>query len=88
MSLIKKSDVKNHLSSHFQRRIHLVSPISLPDPTGFSGSEPIPQQANPEQVSADSSAEFTSPQTWVPGAREATDSPGPTVSAVSKSTLA
>jgi len=37
MSLIKKSDVKNHLSARRQNRIHIV-PVSQPDATGFSGT--------------------------------------------------
>lgn len=39
MSLIKKSDVKNHLSSRHRRTIHLVVPASQPDATGFSGEQ-------------------------------------------------
>ena len=37
MSLIKKSDVKNHISERHQKRIH-VAPLSQPDATGFSGT--------------------------------------------------
>lgn len=37
MSLIKKSDVKNHLSARHQNRIH-IAPVSQPDATGFSGT--------------------------------------------------
>jgi hypothetical protein len=37
MSLIKKSDVKNHLSARHHNRIHLA-PASQPDATGFSGT--------------------------------------------------
>ena len=36
MSLIKQSDVKNHLSSRHRTRIHLATPASQPDATGFS----------------------------------------------------
>ena len=39
MSLIKKSDVKNHLSPRHHRTIHLVVPESQPDATGFSGEQ-------------------------------------------------
>lgn len=39
MSLVKKSDVKNHLSSHHKRAIHLNPPVSQPDATGFSEEE-------------------------------------------------
>ena len=39
MSLIKKSDVKNHLANRYRNRngIHLYQPSSQPDATGFSG---------------------------------------------------
>ncbi len=37
MNLIKKSDVKNHLTAHRHNRIHLYQPESLPDATGFAG---------------------------------------------------
>lgn len=39
MSLTKKSDVKNHLSSRHRRGIHLAPRASLPDATGFSGEQ-------------------------------------------------
>jgi len=39
MSLVKKSDVKNHLSPHHQKGIHLNRPPSQPDATGFSVEE-------------------------------------------------
>jgi hypothetical protein len=41
MSLIKKSDVKNHLSNRHRNRngIHLQPPASQPDATGFSGEQ-------------------------------------------------
>ena len=40
MSLIKQSDVKNHLSARHRTRIHLAEPASQPDATGFSGEQP------------------------------------------------
>lgn len=39
MSLIKKSDVKNHLSPRHRTQIHLCQPESQPDATGFSGAD-------------------------------------------------
>ena len=39
MSIIRKSDVKNHLSPRFRTQIHLCEPESLPDATGFSDQE-------------------------------------------------
>ena len=49
MSLIKKSDVKNHLSPHFRTKIHLCEPVSQPDATGYSVAEPDAINANPSQ---------------------------------------
>lgn len=37
MSVIKKSDVKNHLSRRNRTGIHLYRPEVQPDATGFSG---------------------------------------------------
>jgi hypothetical protein len=37
MSLIKKADVKNHLSARHRTEIHLHLPESQPDTTGFAG---------------------------------------------------
>ena len=39
MSLVKKSDVKNHLSAHHRTEIHLTRPESQSDPTGFPHEE-------------------------------------------------
>lgn len=39
MSLIKKIDVKNYLSSRNRKGINLYRPTSQPDATGFSGGE-------------------------------------------------
>lgn len=46
MSLIKKSDVKNHLSPRNRNGIHLYQPASLPDATGFAGDGS--ESANPQ----------------------------------------
>lgn len=48
MSLVKKSDVKNHLSSHHKKGIHLNRPLSQPDATGFSVEEPARTDLNVE----------------------------------------
>ncbi len=48
MSLVKKSDVKNHLSPHHQKGIHLNRPLSQPDATGFSVDEPAHADSNLE----------------------------------------
>ncbi len=39
MSLIKQSDVKNHLSAHHRTEIHLARPESQSDATGFTHEE-------------------------------------------------
>ena len=49
MSLVKKSDVKNHLSPHYQKEIHLDQPLSEPDATGFSVEEPARTDSNIEE---------------------------------------
>ena len=42
MSLIKQSDVKNHLSPQFRTKIHLCQPESPPAATGCSLAESGP----------------------------------------------
>lgn len=59
MSLIKKSDVKNHLSSRHRTKIQLSEPASLPDATGYSGAEPDATDESPSAFTGDSSAEHT-----------------------------
>jgi len=49
MSLVKKSDVKNHLSPHHQKEIHLNRPLSQPDATGFSVEEPARTDSKVEE---------------------------------------
>jgi len=39
MSLIKKADVKNHLSARHRTEIHLARPESQSDATGFAHEE-------------------------------------------------
>jgi len=45
MSLIKKNDVKNYLSSQKRKGIHLYRPVSQPDATGFSGDQSVPSDS-------------------------------------------
>jgi len=47
MSLIKKSDVKNHLSSHHRTEIHLTHPQSQSDATGFAHEEDESKVSDP-----------------------------------------
>jgi hypothetical protein len=49
MSLIKKSDVKNHLSAHHRTEIHLTHPQSQSDATGFAHEEHESKSADPVQ---------------------------------------
>ena len=52
MSLIKKADVKNHLSTRHRTEIHLHRPESQPDATGFVEVETVgadPKVNNPVQ---------------------------------------
>ena len=56
MSLIKKSDVKNHLSPLHQKGIHLYRPTSQPDATGFSGEESGHANATPERATVESTS--------------------------------
>ena len=46
MSLVKKSDVKNHLSSHHRTEIHLTRPESQSAPTGFAHEEVAGEDPN------------------------------------------
>jgi hypothetical protein len=71
MNLIKKSDVKNHLSSRNHHGIHLHRPVGQPTATGLSGDQSgradsssgnvvettpnIPSSSGPTQVQPDSS---------------------------------
>lgn len=68
MSLVKKSDVKNHLSPHHQKEIHLNRPVSQPDATGFSVEEPartdshvVGQQKQPSSGGPEAPPLVTSP---------------------------
>jgi hypothetical protein len=47
MSLIKKSDVKNHLSAHHRTEIHLTHPQSQSDATGFAHEEDESKVSDP-----------------------------------------
>lgn len=53
MSLIKKSDVKNHLSARRHKGKQPYRPVSQPDATGFSGVEPAPADPNTDHLIVD-----------------------------------
>ncbi|MGO8932350.1 MAG: hypothetical protein ACLPLZ_06370 [Terracidiphilus sp.] len=61
MSLIRQSDVKNHLSPRFRTKIHLCQPESQPDATGFSAAEPDTIASIPSSFTADFVAEHSAP---------------------------
>jgi hypothetical protein len=58
VSLIKKSDVKNHLSPRHRTEIHLCPPESQPDATGYSGADAV--QADASDSAQDRVAELSS----------------------------
>ncbi len=88
MSLVKKSDVKNHLSPRFRTKIHLSQPESQPDATGFSGAEPDTNQENRATFSKDFIAEHSSIAKPMKSVDLLTDSTRPLSSRVSKSAQA
>jgi hypothetical protein len=61
MSLVKRSDVKNHPSVDSRTKIHLCVPESEPDATGFSGDELDIDKANVLGFAADFVAEHSAP---------------------------
>jgi len=58
MSLIKKSDVKNHLSARHQNHIH-IAPVSQPDATGFSGTIQAPLETDRSGFNQDFTGDHT-----------------------------
>ena len=60
MSLIKKSDVKNHLSARFRKEIHLDKTANEPVATGFSPDEPGARTAGTADFAQDFQAEHSS----------------------------
>jgi hypothetical protein len=62
MSLIGKSDVKNHLSPRFRTEIHLCNPVSQPDATGYSVAEAVAIHATVLSFTEDFVAEHSVPR--------------------------
>lgn len=85
MSLIKQSDVKNHLSSRHRTEIHLQPPVSGPDATGSPSAEPDTKNANPSEFVTDYSTEHAAAGNPVTPAVNSTGSVDPLASAASKS---
>ncbi len=88
MSLIKKSDVKNHLSPRHRTQIHLCQPESQPDATGFSVAEPDATKANPSSFTDDFVAEHSSSGTSIAPAGPVPGSLRPRAAIVPKSAQA
>jgi hypothetical protein len=85
MSLIKKSDVKNHLSPQFRTKIFLCPPVSQPDATGYSVAEPGAIKAISANFAEDFVKEHSSSGVAVVPADPMIDSTDLQVVAVSKS---
>ena len=60
MSNIRKSDVKNNVYPKIHTDIHLVPVVSLPDATGFSGSDLETTKASPSGFAQDFLADHSS----------------------------
>jgi hypothetical protein len=88
MSLIKQSDVKNHLSPHFRTKIHLCDPVSQPDATGYSVPETDAIKANASDFAKDFVAEHSAFGVAVATPGPVTGSVGPQAPKVSKSAQA
>ncbi len=85
MSLIKKSDVKNHLSARYRKEVHLGKQVSQPDATGFSKAEPGAGKVKPSVFAEDFNVEHSFPCTGVAPSDPLTDSNCPQAPAASKS---
>jgi hypothetical protein len=60
MSLVKRSDVKNHLSPRYRTKIHPWPLLSQPDATGFSVAESDTFSANASEFAKDYVGEHSS----------------------------
>jgi hypothetical protein len=74
MSILKKSDVKNHLSLRFRARTYMNTPESGLDPSGDSLAEPAAVGMSPAAFAMDYSAEHTIADTVSAQAANSTDS--------------
>jgi hypothetical protein len=88
MNLVKKSDVKNHLSSRYRTKIHLCEPVSQPRATGFSMPERDESKAAPSRFAEDFLAEHSSSGTALAPGNPLTGSIGLQAPPVSKSAQA
>lgn len=88
MSLIKQSDVKNHLSPRYRTKIHLCPPVSQPDTTGFSAAESGAVWADSSDFAKDFVAEHSSSGAALAQGSPLISSIGPRAPATSKSVRA
>lgn len=88
MSLIKKSDAKNHLSARYRKEVHLGKRGSQPDATGFSRAEPGAGRINPSDPAKNCHAEHSFSGTALEPSDRLTDSNRPQAPAASKSAQA
>jgi hypothetical protein len=88
MSIIKKSDVKNHLSPGFRTKIHLCNAVSEPDATGHSAAEPGEVQAGSSGFAQDFLTDHSSRGAAIAQAKPVAGSTSPQAPAVSKSARA
>lgn len=84
MSLIKKSDVKNHLSPRHRTEIHLCPPESQPDATGFSAAESGVVQPDTSDSAKDLVAEHSSSSNALAQGNPLIGSTGPQAPATSE----
>ncbi len=84
MSLIKQSDVKNHLSPRFRTEIHLCQPESRPDATSCSVAEPDAIQTSPLSFTEDFVREHSSSDSPLAQRKPVVGSIGPLAPASSK----
>jgi hypothetical protein len=88
VSLIKKSDVKNHLSPRYRTQIHLCEPESEPDATGFSAEESGAVEADASDPAKDLNAEHSSSSSTLEQGTALTGAIGARALAASKSVKA
>lgn len=88
MSIIEKSDVKNHLSSRYRTKIHLCPPVSQSEAAGVSVAESDALKAKPSRFAEDFVTEHSSSHAAVAPTEQVTDSSSRQKPIVSKSAQA
>lgn len=88
MSVINRSDVKNHMRPPFLAKIHASPPESQPDATGFSEAEPDAINAAQSGFASDFVAEHSAPSSSAAPGRHLPGSFRPEAPTVPKSAKA